>query len=549
LIIEGDSGDDDTADDDATADDDDTGDDDTGDDDDAGDDDTSPSPCDDDDSAAGPDETTSPCASVCGDGVRECSEECDTGSLNSDVTPGSCRTTCLLATCGDGVVDPGLGELCDDGNLSGCDGCDAACLPEAGTACGDGTLDLGEGEICDDGNPNDGDGCSALCRPETVGDGCGDGQAIGAETCDDGNLVGGDNCNPTCNLQNRGSVLAGMAGQPGNIDASASNARLGGHGALLAVNEYLYYGDSANHTVRRIHIPSATVSTIAGDGSPGYADQPQGTSSRFGSIDGLASDGQTLWVSDRTNGRLRAIDLSPCSSTHCFSVSTVAGSGINQHQDSYGASAGFDQIGGIAWFGGLIYVADEGSSTLRTVDPTTSEVRTIAGIPYTTGAVDGYSGTALLGAPRSVALGTDGTLFVSDPGTNTIRRWNPALGYLDTFAGTGGECHTDGAVAAAQIPSASGMTHDGTSLYWAESEHNTVRQALFIDGETSTMLGVPCTVCASPTCGGCAGCPGSHALGIGQNARLSSPVDVAFHFQSNSLFVLDAGNYIILRVR
>ena len=47
----------------------------------------------------------------------------------------------------------------------------------------------------------------------------------------------------------------------------------------------------------------------------------------------------------------------------------------------------------------------------------------------------------------------------------------------------------------------------------------------------------------------CTTCTGSHALGVGSSARLSEPTDIAFHFPSNSLFVVDGGNAIILRVR
>jgi cysteine-rich repeat protein len=541
-----DAGDDDAGDDDAG--DDDAGDDDAGDDD-TGDDDTAGPPCDDDDSAAGPGGTTTPCVSICGDSVIECSEECDDGPLNSDIEPGWCRTTCLLPHCGDGVVDAVVGELCDDGNTSGCDGCSPACLPEAGAACGDGFLDLGEGELCDDGGTVSGDGCSAACRPEPLGGNCGDGQSLPPELCDDGNLSGGDTCNPTCNLENRSTVFAGMAGQPGYVDEMGSLARLGGGGVLLALNDYLYFGDSSNHTVRRIHIGSAMITTLAGSGVAGFADHPLGAMASFGSIDGLASDGTTLWVSDRSNGRLRTIDLSPCSASHCFTVATVAGSGLGVHQDGYGVSAGFAQMGGIAWQGGLVYIVDEGSSSLRTFDPNSGEVRTVAGTPYVDGHVDDYGTAGLLDGPRSVLLGVDGTLFLGDSGGNRIRTWNPALGYLGTFAGNGGECHVDGAAAAASIPSATGMTSDGTSLYWADSEQHTVRQALLSDGEISTLLGRPCSGCDSAGCSSCAPCAGSHALAVGSSARLNTPSDVAFHFPSNSLFVLDGGNAIILRVR
>ncbi len=64
------------------------------------------------------------------------------------------------AGCGNGAVD--AGELCDDGNLIGCDGCSATCQEIEGV-CGDGTSECAE--QCDDGNATDGDGCDADCTP------------------------------------------------------------------------------------------------------------------------------------------------------------------------------------------------------------------------------------------------------------------------------------------------------------------------------------------------------------------------------------------------
>jgi cysteine-rich repeat protein len=68
-------------------------------------------------------------------------------------------------SCGDGVLDAGQGEECDDGNTASGDGCSAACLIES---CGDGVLDTGMGEQCDDGNVVSGDGCSATCVADVV---------------------------------------------------------------------------------------------------------------------------------------------------------------------------------------------------------------------------------------------------------------------------------------------------------------------------------------------------------------------------------------------
>ncbi len=104
---------------------------------------------------------------VCGDGVLDprC-EECDAGVANNDTAPDTCRTTCVLPSCGDGTVD--TGEACDGGGASPCAGCDATCQPTAGLACGDGILVAGCADQCDDGNAVAGDGCAPTCTLERV---------------------------------------------------------------------------------------------------------------------------------------------------------------------------------------------------------------------------------------------------------------------------------------------------------------------------------------------------------------------------------------------
>jgi len=94
---------------------------------------------------------------LCGDGRRTGgAEACDDGKPPSGrwvLGPVSARF------CGDGVLQPALGEQCDDGNTLSGDGCDWIVSP--------GDLrrwDSGGFEECDDGNTIDGDGCSAQCR-------------------------------------------------------------------------------------------------------------------------------------------------------------------------------------------------------------------------------------------------------------------------------------------------------------------------------------------------------------------------------------------------
>ncbi|MBI2378770.1 MAG: DUF4215 domain-containing protein [Deltaproteobacteria bacterium] len=165
---------------------------------------------------------------VCGDLVVDPSigEECDDGNLDdndgcdsvclshgcgngrieageqcddgNDVSGDGCSSTCFYEYCGDGFVQPGLGEECDDGNGDGGDGCGPTCLTER---CGNGWLDPGEG--CDDGNTADGDGCSQGCVPEFCGDGTI--QPGLGEECEDGNADNGDGCDSACRIESCGN--------------------------------------------------------------------------------------------------------------------------------------------------------------------------------------------------------------------------------------------------------------------------------------------------------------------------------------------------------
>lgn len=93
--------------------------------------------------------------------------------------------------CGNRVVEPELGEVCDDGNTIAGDGCHPSCT--ATQVCGDGVLD--SGEVCDDGNSTAGDGCHPSCTAFAI---CGDGVLDAGEVCDDNNNVATDDCSSDC---------------------------------------------------------------------------------------------------------------------------------------------------------------------------------------------------------------------------------------------------------------------------------------------------------------------------------------------------------------
>jgi cysteine-rich repeat protein len=116
-----------------------------------------------------------------------------------------------LCTCGDGYVDVGEGEECDDGNANNLDGCNNNCLLPI---CGDSIND--PDEECDDGNEINFDDCRNDCTLPF----CGDEIVDAAEECDDGNLIPADGCEDDCTASapNQSSLLViGDADETGRV--------------------------------------------------------------------------------------------------------------------------------------------------------------------------------------------------------------------------------------------------------------------------------------------------------------------------------------------
>jgi cysteine-rich repeat protein len=499
--------------------------------------------------ASGPDGGTDgpdAAALVCGDRRVDAPEECDDGNTTSG---DGCDDMCRLETspnCGDSIVDYALGEECDDGNTVSGDGCDASCRVEAAATCGDGVLDLANGEQCDDGDNLPGDGCSPTCQFEPLGAFCGDSTLDPNEACDDGNTLNGDACNPTCNFQNGTSLFVGMPGAPGNLDGIGSAAQIGGYGVITATDTHLWLSDGANHIVRRIEIATALVETVAGTGSPGFQDDPNGLSAQLGGVEAITTDGLTIWIAD--SGRIRTIQT-----TIPHGVVSVAGQAPGAYQPGNGAQARFDDLRGLTYYGGLVYFVDANAAVLGSFDPATGDVVTLAGTPYNNdcppGAMpqDGIGAAASFCSPRYMASDNSGMLYVADTNGNTMRGYNPVTGQVTTFAGTGSCGYADGTGTAAEVHRPRGMTSDGTSLYWVEFNAHTIRQGVLATGDVSTMVGAP------PACTLTCSCPqapaGSYQEGVGAAAALDNPFSVTYHFPSRSLFFVDGGNAVIRRIQ
>ena len=182
---------------------------------------------------------------------------------------------------------------------------------------------------------------------------------------------------------------------------------------------------------------------------------------------------------------------------------------------------------------GNLLVADFMSHVIRKVSPA-GEVTTFGGRLGTSGYADGPAGEALFSGPEGVAIDpVSGVVYVSDTFNSTIRTITPD-GTVSTLAGTAGQNGSvDGTGAEARFFFPAHIAFDGVeNLYLAEYFNHTIRRI--------TLAGVVSTLAGSP------GVSGS-ADGAGSAARFNNPNGVVVGPDGN-IYVADRGNSTIRRI-
>src|ERR1051325_1738267 len=154
------------------------------------------------------------------------------------------------------------------------------------------------------------------------------------------------------------SIAGGVEGY-GDGDNAQFNSP---SGLAVAPDGSLIVADTGSNRIRRVSIQGET-STIAGDGRAGYADGPANQAQFNGPI-GVAVDAHgNIYVADSYNDRIRLI-------TPDGRVSTVAGKGTPGYADGDRNNALFDTPSGIAVASdSSLIVADTGNDRLRRISP------------------------------------------------------------------------------------------------------------------------------------------------------------------------------------
>jgi streptogramin lyase len=273
-----------------------------------------------------------------------------------------------------------------------------------------------------------------------------------------------------------GNGVAGYSGDGGPAVAASLNEP---YGIAVDRNDDVYVADRHNHCVRRIDAGSAVITTFAGNGESGYSGDG-GPAARAGMVEpnglGLDPDQHRLFIADVADHRVRVVDLGN------GTIATFTGTGEAAHTGDGGPAATAAIFGARAVkiaADGRVYILERQGSTLRAVDPNTGIIQTVAG----TGA-RGYAGdggpalAAFFDAPKEFTLDPSGDILIVDTESHAIRRIYVATGIVETIAGGRKGSGGDGGPAAA---AGLGRPHGAVvgpdaAIYIGDTENHRIRK-------------------------------------------------------------------------
>ncbi|WP_145034338.1 thioredoxin-like domain-containing protein [Caulifigura coniformis] len=242
-----------------------------------------------------------------------------------------------------------------------------------------------------------------------------------------------------------------------------------------------------------------------------------------------------LYVSDSNHNRIVI-------STLQGDLVDVIGTGAIGKNDGDYAVATFDHPQGMTLVGDTLYVADTENHMIRAVDVKRRTVSTFSGTGEQARlrSKGGALTKTALNSPWALTH-LDGVLYVAMAGPHQL--WSHKLGTnrIEVFAGSGREDILDGTRDDAALAQPSGITTDGQSLFFVDSEGSAVRKvSRGSSGRVVTIVGPH-------------DFPQGRSLfefgdidGAADDVRLQHPLGVVFH--EGALFVADTYNHKIKRV-
>ncbi|HEX5216726.1 MAG TPA: thioredoxin-like domain-containing protein, partial [Vicinamibacterales bacterium] len=272
-------------------------------------------------------------------------------------------------------------------------------------------------------------------------------------------------------------------GQVGLVDGGFDAARFYRPQGLALEGDTLYIADTENHVIRAADLSSRTVTTIAGTGRQ----------AQWGASGGAARESSLNSPWDvLIAGRLVFIAMAGAHQIWMLDrerplVMVYAGSGREARLDGAIDDAAFAQPSGLARKDDTLYVADSEANIVRAIGlPPSNQVRTIAGGDlFEFGDIDGTGDAARLQHPLGIAWAA-GRLFIADTYNHKIKVLDPVSGRVTTFAGDGFPGADDGKGKRARFYEPGGICATDAALYVADTNNHAIRRVDLSTAEVTT---------------------------------------------------------------
>jgi DNA-binding beta-propeller fold protein YncE len=249
--------------------------------------------------------------------------------------------------------------------------------------------------------------------------------------------------------------------------------------ALDSQNDFLYVADTDNHSIRKVDLGNAQVSTVAGYGQQGQIYPPVGGNALEVALRSpwdVEFDQDRLFIAMAGTHQIWTLDL------EAGIVQPFVGNAREGTADGPLDSAELAQPSGLALDDqGRLYFADSEASSIRWADTDPpGNVETIVGSGeslFEFGDIDGVGNQARLQHPLGVTI-VDDLLYIADTYNHKIKLIDPSSSEITTFLGdTPG--WRDGSEPLFYEPG--GLDFAGGKLYVADTNNHAIR---IIDIET-----------------------------------------------------------------
>jgi DNA-binding beta-propeller fold protein YncE len=268
-------------------------------------------------------------------------------------------------------------------------------------------------------------------------------------------------------LDGKKIAIAGM-GEPGTKDGSFGSAQFNDPQGMALKGDTLYVADRKNHLIRALDLKKLTVTTVAGNGEQGRDRDGDGPARRIAlnSPWDLLIQGDRMFVAMAGAHQIWVMDLKR------DAIAAYAGDGGEDLDDGSLSRSRFAQPSGLATDGRTLYVADSETSSIRAVPlGGRGEVRTVVGEGlFEFGDHDGVGRAVKLQHALGVAY-HDGLIYVADTYNSKIKTIDPVTKTAKTFLG--GE--PAGWLATPLFNEPGGLCIAGGKIYVADTNAHRIR--------------------------------------------------------------------------